>query len=150
MYVPDQIPCLTTRCGATYDDQQQQPIAFTKTHKATSTDDPEIWRESDTCPTLNTSDNTSDIRATTVVRQVQVRRLTPLETDRLMSWHDDHTRFRADGTEVSDSVRYRMCGNGIGTAQFRPIAARLAAVLASGSLGEGRDLDPEPVQSRLF
>ena len=44
---------------------------------------------------------------------VQVRRLTPVECERLMGWPDDHTRWRADGTRVSDSTRYRMCGNGI-------------------------------------
>jgi DNA (cytosine-5)-methyltransferase 1 len=44
---------------------------------------------------------------------VQVRRLTPRECERLMGWPDDHTRYRADGTEVSDSTRYRMCGNGV-------------------------------------
>jgi site-specific DNA-cytosine methylase len=42
-----------------------------------------------------------------------VRRLTPLECERLMGWPDDHTRWRADGREVADSLRYRMCGNGV-------------------------------------
>ena len=44
---------------------------------------------------------------------VQVRRLTPIEAERLMGWPDNHTRWRADGTQVSDSTRYQMCGNGI-------------------------------------
>lgn len=42
-----------------------------------------------------------------------VRRLTPRECERLMGWPDDWTRFTADGTEVADSHRYRMCGNGV-------------------------------------
>jgi site-specific DNA-cytosine methylase len=42
-----------------------------------------------------------------------VRRLTPRECERLMGWPDDHTRYRADGTEIADSHRYRLCGNGV-------------------------------------
>ena len=42
-----------------------------------------------------------------------VRRLTPLECERLMGWPDDHTRWKADGTEQADSHRYKQCGNGI-------------------------------------
>lgn len=42
-----------------------------------------------------------------------VRRLTPLECERLMGWPDDHTLNRADGKVNSDSTRYKMCGNGV-------------------------------------
>ena len=51
-----------------------------------------------------------------------VRRLTPLECERLMGWPDDHTLHRADGKDNSDSTRYRMCGNGVAT----PVATWLA------------------------
>lgn len=57
-----------------------------------------------------------------------VRRLTPLECERLMGWPDDWTRWTADGREISDGTRYRMCGNGV----VRPVAEwighRLVAV----------------------
>lgn len=47
----------------------------------------------------------------------KIRRLTPRECERLMSWPDDHTHYgcKVDGTvyEVSDSQRYKMCGNGV-------------------------------------
>jgi DNA (cytosine-5)-methyltransferase 1 len=42
-----------------------------------------------------------------------VRRLTPLECERLMGWPDDHTRHKADGTEQADTHRYKQCGNGV-------------------------------------
>jgi len=42
-----------------------------------------------------------------------VRRLTPLECERLMGWPDEHTRWTADGKEIPDSHRYRLCGNGV-------------------------------------
>ena len=42
-----------------------------------------------------------------------VRRLTPLECERLMGWPDNHTRYKADGTEQADTHRYKQCGNGV-------------------------------------
>jgi hypothetical protein len=42
-----------------------------------------------------------------------VRRLTPLECERLMGWPDDHTRYKADGIEQADTHRYKQCGNGV-------------------------------------
>lgn len=46
-----------------------------------------------------------------------IRRLTPRECERLMSWPDDHTRYGdyGDGVvkEISDTQRYKMCGNGV-------------------------------------
>jgi DNA (cytosine-5)-methyltransferase 1 len=58
-----------------------------------------------------------------------VRRLTPRECERLMGWPDDHTRWRADGTEVADSQRYRMCGNGVMAPMGEWAARRIGAVL---------------------
>lgn len=42
-----------------------------------------------------------------------VRRLTPVECERLMGWADDHTRWTAEDAEIADSHRYKMCGNGV-------------------------------------
>ena len=53
-----------------------------------------------------------------VMNNMQVRRLTPLECERLMGWPDNWTRYGIDDNghrvEMSDSARYRMCGNGVG------------------------------------
>lgn len=46
----------------------------------------------------------------------RVRRLTPRECERLMSWPDDWTRwgnFDGETKEISDTQRYKMCGNGV-------------------------------------
>lgn len=43
---------------------------------------------------------------------MQVRRLTPLECERLMGWPDNHTATGTNGP-VSDTNRYKMCGNGV-------------------------------------
>jgi len=54
-----------------------------------------------------------------------VRRLTPRECERLMGWPDDWTRWRADGSEVADGPRYRLCGNGVVGTVSGWLAARL-------------------------
>jgi DNA (cytosine-5)-methyltransferase 1 len=57
------------------------------------------------------------------------RRLTPLECERLMSWPDQWTATgrKDDGTEyqLSDTARYRLCGNGVGSVCAEWIARRL-------------------------
>jgi site-specific DNA-cytosine methylase len=42
-----------------------------------------------------------------------IRRLTPTECERAMAFPDDWTRYGHDGKEMSDSARYRMCGNSV-------------------------------------
>lgn len=54
-----------------------------------------------------------------------VRRLTPRECERLQGWGDDHTRWRADGSEIADGPRYRMIGNGVAAPCAEWIARRL-------------------------
>ena len=63
--------------------------------------------EGDPMFTLNTTDKHA------VATTMAVRRLTPLECERLMGWPDDHTRHKADGTEQADTHRYKQCGNGV-------------------------------------
>lgn len=43
---------------------------------------------------------------------MQVRRLTPLECNRLMGWPDNHTAIGVNGP-ISDTNQYKMCGNGV-------------------------------------
>jgi len=49
-------------------------------------------------------------------KNMRIRRLTPTETERCMSWPDNHTKYgNYNGTikELSDTQRYKACGNGI-------------------------------------
>jgi DNA (cytosine-5)-methyltransferase 1 len=62
----------------------------------------------DQSPTLKASQQSPSI-ATTMV----VRRLTPIECERLMGWPDDHTRYTHTGKEQADTHRYKQCGNGV-------------------------------------
>jgi len=54
----------------------------------------------------------------------RVRRLTPLECERLMSWPDDWTKTGTTG-EISDTQRYKMCGNGVVSKVVEAIIERL-------------------------
>ena len=62
------------------------------------------------------------------------RRLTPLECERLMSWPDQWTAIgtKEDGSTyaLSDTARYRLCGNGVGSVCATWIATRLNALHA--------------------
>jgi site-specific DNA-cytosine methylase len=54
--------------------------------------------------------------------QMMIRRLTPLEFERLMGWDDNHTLYRADGGTTADTQRFKMCGNGV----VAPVATWIA------------------------
>jgi DNA (cytosine-5)-methyltransferase 1 len=56
-----------------------------------------------------------------------VRRLTPLECERLQGLPAEWTRYLEDGTEQSDSARYRQCGNAMALPVIEWVARRLVA-----------------------
>lgn len=57
-----------------------------------------------------------------------VRRLTPLECERLQGFPDGWTKFLADGTEQSDSARYRELGNAVAVPVVEWITRRIVTV----------------------
>jgi DNA (cytosine-5)-methyltransferase 1 len=57
-----------------------------------------------------------------------VRRLTPLECERLMGWPDGWTQYTSNGPEIPDGHRYRMCGNGVVATVAEWIGHRIVAV----------------------
>jgi DNA (cytosine-5)-methyltransferase 1 len=69
--------------------------------------------QDDVALTVRIGRDSSDFIAQPTEPTMAVRRLTPLECERLMGWPDDHTRFKADGTEQADTHRYKQCGNGV-------------------------------------
>lgn len=62
---------------------------------------------------------------TFIAGDMQVRRLTPTECERLMGWPDNHTLHRADGKTNSDTTRYKMCGNGVASPVAQWIAEQI-------------------------
>jgi DNA (cytosine-5)-methyltransferase 1 len=69
--------------------------------------------QDDVALTVRIGRDSSDFIAQPTEPTMAVRRLTPLECERLMGWPDDHTRYKADGTEQADTHRYKQCGNGV-------------------------------------
>lgn len=62
-------------------------------------------------PTLQRND------AVGTIQNGKIRKLTPLECERVTGWHDDWTKYgineKGETVEISDSQRYKMCGNGV-------------------------------------
>lgn len=128
-------------------------VTFVKNKGAQTTTDWESWSQSDTAPTLNSFD-VGDIRAKvlaidtqfgsnagvfddmsppvkstqqppTVLTGLAVRRLLPIECEKLQGWPDLHTAFDQHGKPLSDAARYRMIGNGIATPALRWIVDQI-------------------------
>jgi site-specific DNA-cytosine methylase len=85
----------------------QLTLWFTKTRRAQNNQDYEAWQEGGVCPTLNAFDNHTETRATVVIEDPTVRRLTPLECERLQGFPDNWTEGQ------SDSQRYKQMGNAV-------------------------------------
>jgi DNA (cytosine-5)-methyltransferase 1 len=108
-------------------------VSYRKSKRAQTDQDDETWVEADETNTLNRFD-TGDTRATQLIanaldrqaggpddnsaqaghlvsEQTMVRRLTPVECERLMGWPDNWTA--PNGVKAPDSKRYAACGDGI-------------------------------------
>ena len=82
-------------------------------------------REGEVFNTLNTNSNASG-RNTPLVRQtMQVRRLTPIECERLQGFPDDYTRI---DDKTADGPRYKALGNSMAVPVMRWIGERIDAV----------------------
>ena len=80
---------------------------YVKARRAQNTDDYETWEEGGVCTTLNAFDNGTETRATVIVDDMEVRRLTPVECERLQGFPDDWT------AGLADSHRYKQMGNAV-------------------------------------
>ena len=56
---------------------------------------------------------------------IRIRRLTPVECERLQGFPDDWTRYGTGGKELSDNARYRMLGNAVSVPVVKLIAERM-------------------------
>jgi DNA (cytosine-5)-methyltransferase 1 len=78
----------------------------------------------DQSPTLKASQQSPSVLG----HFMRIRRLTPIETERLMGWPDDHTKYTADEKIQADTHRYRQCGNGVASPVARWVAQQIAKV----------------------
>lgn len=111
-------PCLQERGGKGPDSDMTQAyvMSYRKSARTRGGDTPETWVDDGLANTLNVWENT-DIRTThAIVETTHVRRLTPLECERLQGFPDNWTAPEAD------SPRYQMMGNAVAV----PVAAWIA------------------------
>jgi len=63
-----------------------------------------------------------------VKNQNKIRRLTPIECERLQGFPDNWTKYGTQG-EISDSQRYKMCGNAVTVDVVKAVAEQIKKVL---------------------
>ena len=104
-----------------------EPIIFENSYR----DGPRVG--DDICHTLpakmGLGGGNTPMLAEPVEHRLDVRRLTPLECERLMGWPDNHTRWTADGKEQADTNRYKQCGNGVASCVAKFVGEQLRPVL---------------------
>jgi DNA (cytosine-5)-methyltransferase 1 len=93
--------------------------SFVKSRRAQSIDDDETWIDGKVSTTLNAFDNGGESRATVLVVNQVVRRLTPTECERLQGFEDGWT------DEQADSNRYKQMGNAVAVPVVEWIVNRL-------------------------
>lgn len=50
-----------------------------------------------------------------IMKDFRIRRLTPIECERLQGFPDDWTKYGKDNEPISDTQRYKCCGNAVTT-----------------------------------
>jgi len=74
-------------------------------------------RKNGIAPTVNREASRKDGHNLLLKQGAGIRRLTPTEVEKLMSWTPGHTQWgineKGEMIEISDTNRYRMCGNGV-------------------------------------
>ena len=108
--------------------------AFVKAARARSANDSETWKWGGVSPTLNAFDNAHETRATVLsVTPIGVRRLTPLECERLQGFPDNWTTHwydfkKGEVVEQKDAPRYKQMGNAVAVPVFEWVMSQLVAV----------------------
>ena len=103
---------------------------FVKAKRARSADDDETWQADRPAPTLSVFDS-GDTRATVAIVTpvtLAVRRLTPVECERLQGFPDDWTAIPYRGKPAADGPRYKAIGNSMAVPVMRWIGERIDAV----------------------
>lgn len=63
-----------------------------------------------------------------IIKSTKIRRLTPIECERLQGFPDDWTKEGTNG-KISDSQRYKMCGNAVTVDVVQAVAKRIKQVV---------------------
>jgi DNA (cytosine-5)-methyltransferase 1 len=113
---------------------QQAAVAYAKTHKPMSETDPKGWSPTESSPTITSwprdrSDTGTDVAV--LQPAMQVRRLTPVECERLQGFPDGYTNIPWRGKpESPDGPRYKALGNSMAVPVMSWIGERINKVEA--------------------
>jgi DNA (cytosine-5)-methyltransferase 1 len=87
------------------------------------------WRKSNNSPTLKSGNTTQLFIKTNNKKGYEskqcIRRLTPIECERLQGFPDNWTRHGQELGEISDSQRYKMCGNAVTVDVVEAVAKKI-------------------------
>lgn len=89
---------------------------------------PEFMSGTQHASTENVAPSLGALNTTAVATQWAVRRLTPLECERLQGFPDGHTRVPHKGKDSADGPRYKALGNSWAINAARWIGERIASV----------------------
>lgn len=104
--------CLTTGTGSRIDYESESFIVH-------GTQDPCVSK--DTAFTVGRNNGAENV----ITTNMQVRRLTPLECERLQGFPDNHTLVPYKGRLAADSPRYKACGNSMAVPVMKWIGKRI-------------------------
>ena len=106
---------------------------YTKEGRPRTADEAQAWRETSKAKTLNCFTAGSESRAEEIVAtKACVRRLTPVEVERLQGFPDNYTRIPYRGnpeSECPDGPRYKAIGNSWAVPVVRWIGKRINKAL---------------------
>lgn len=122
----DSINCIDKNYHRGIDNHGQRAmIAYSKSTRPGHID--HRIRINECANTFNKGDGCSSQSSATYIveHDLRIRKLTPRECEKLMSWEEDYTLYgkKLDGelVKMSNTKRYAMCGNGVASVIIKPI-----------------------------
>ena len=109
---------VSTRTGSTAGGQQ----FISQLNKPTHSND-RVYGTDGISPTLNTMQGGN--RQPFISQEPKIRRLTPVECERLQGFPDNWTKYGVGNELISDTQRYKMCGNAVTTNVIQAIFERI-------------------------
>ena len=130
--VQDISPCLVEphhNASAVYDGRPNVKIGTWRTHK-----DGQGFREvkGGNCPTIQARAREDGSGQPVIKNNYCIRRLTPIECERLQGFPDNHTEYgNYDGVikKMSNTQRYKQCGNAVTVNVVQAVAERMKDIL---------------------
>jgi len=86
------------------------------------------YHEKQECNTLHGSSGTGN-NTNQFIRQDKIRRLTPIECERLQGFPDNWTAMGKEMGNISDTQRYKMCGNAVTVDVVAEVAKNIKKVI---------------------